>query len=76
MQVSDLFPPVIINLAEDRTFLGELGVGLVIKGVNTTPDVQPGEIRRQAAKLGMDTDDEGRPPVARSDGKIPHIKAR
>ena len=37
--------------------------GLVIPGVNTTPDVQPGEIKRQAAKLGFDLDPNGIPPV-------------
>ena len=27
------------------------GVGKIVKGVNTTPDVQPGETERQAKKL-------------------------
>ena len=47
------------------------GTGRVVKGVNTTPDVGPNEIPKQAAKFKMRTDRDGRPPVARSDGKIP-----
>jgi hypothetical protein len=47
------------------------GTGRVVKGVNTTPDVGPGEIPRQAAKFKMKTDIDGRPPIARPDGKIP-----
>ena len=31
--------------------LSEAGVGKIVKGVNTTPDVQPGETERQAKKL-------------------------
>jgi len=31
--------------------LNEAGVGKIVKGVNTTPDVQPGETERQAKKL-------------------------
>ena len=31
--------------------LEEAGVGKIVKGVNTTPDVQPGETERQAKKL-------------------------
>jgi hypothetical protein len=39
--------------AEDMKIseLTEAGVGKIVKGVNTTPDVQPGETERQAAKL-------------------------
>ena len=47
------------------------GTGRVVKGVNTTPDVGPNEITKQAAKFKMRTDRDGRPPVARSDGKVP-----
>lgn len=50
------------------------GVGLVVKGVNTTPDVHPGEIPRQARKFGNQVDQEGRPPVARTDGKIDEVE--
>ncbi len=31
--------------------ISEAGVGKIVKGVNTTPDVQPGETERQAKKL-------------------------
>lgn len=37
--------------------------GLVVKGVNTTPDVQPGEIARQAAKFGNKVTSDGVPPT-------------
>lgn len=37
--------------------------GKIVKGVNTTVDVQPGEIARQAAKFGNVVDANGLPPV-------------
>lgn len=37
--------------------------GRVVKGVNTTPDVGTGEIKRQAAKFGNEVDKDGRPPT-------------
>ncbi len=37
--------------------------GKIVKGVNTTVDVQPGEIARQAAKFGNAVDANGLPPV-------------
>lgn len=37
--------------------------GKIVKGVNTTVDVQPGEIARQAAKFGNTVDANGLPPV-------------
>lgn len=40
----------------------ECGVGRVVKGVNTTQDVGPGEIRTQAAKFGFDVTNDGVPP--------------
>jgi hypothetical protein len=43
--------------------LGECGgVGRVVRGVNTTVDVGPDEISRQAAKWGFDVDKDGIPP--------------
>jgi hypothetical protein len=45
-----------------RDIIKENG-GLVVPGVNTTPDVQPGEIARQAAKLGFKVDANGLPPI-------------
>ncbi len=37
--------------------------GKIVPGVNTTPDVQPGEIARQGAKMGFNLTPEGLPPV-------------
>lgn len=37
--------------------------GLIVSGVNTTPDVKPGEITRQGAKLGFELDSQGHPPL-------------
>jgi|APCry1669189733_1035249.scaffolds.fasta_scaffold21245_2 hypothetical protein len=45
------------------------GVGKIEKGINTTQDVLPGEIRRQAAKMGMTVSDDGVPPIASTNGK-------
>jgi len=44
------------------------GVGRVVKGVNTTVDVKPGEISRQAAKFGNKVDNMGIPPIANTNG--------
>lgn len=41
--------------------LGESGVGRIVKGVNTTVDVGPGEIRKQAAKFGNIVSNDGVP---------------
>lgn len=70
MKISDLFYQRTIAISEGVGLLGEAGVGRIVKGVNTTPDVGPGEIKRQAAKLGMTTDIDGRPPVASTNGKV------
>lgn len=40
-----------------------LEFGKIVKNVNTTVDVQPGEIRRQAAKFGNKLDKNGHPPT-------------
>jgi hypothetical protein len=37
--------------------------GKIVKGVNTTADVKPGETGRQAAKFGNQLDKNGRPPL-------------
>ena len=42
------------------------GVGKIIKGVNTTVDVKPGETQRQAAKFGNKVDANNRPPELHS----------
>ena len=39
------------------------GVGRIVKGVNTTPDVGPNEISKQAKKFGNTVDRDGRPPT-------------
>lgn len=39
------------------------GVGRIVKGVNTTVDVGPDEIKTQAAKFGNTVDKDGRPPT-------------
>ena len=70
MKISDLFNANNILISEGIGILGEAGVGRIVKGVNTTPDVGPGEIKRQAAKLGMTTDVDGRPPIASTNGKV------
>jgi hypothetical protein len=54
--------------------IDEAGVGKIIKGVNTTNDVHPGEIRRQSAKMGFKTTNDGIPPVASPSGKFNPIR--
>jgi PKD repeat protein len=49
--------------------LNEFGVGKIVKGVNTTPDVGVDEITKQAKKFGNHVDSTGHPPVNPS-GKI------
>jgi hypothetical protein len=78
MRICDLDHDRPIVLAESSGILRVLdeaaGVGKIVKGVNTTPDVQPGEIPRQAAKMRFKTSKDGVPPTARTDGKYPKIK--
>jgi hypothetical protein len=80
MKLSDLDNTRPITLKEGSTFLdllGEVaGVGKVVKGVNTTPDVKVGEIARQAAKMGFKTTSDGVPPVASTNGKFNQIKVK
>lgn len=56
------------------------GVGRIIANVNTTVDVGPGEIRRQAAKWGFDVTADGVPPLisasVRAAGRKPKGKGR
>jgi len=76
MRLADLETNYPIRLAEDQSsyaFFTEAGVGKIVKGVNTTPDVGADEIPRQAAKFKIKVTRDGYPPVARSDGKIPKI---
>lgn len=45
-------------------------VGRVVKGVNTTQDVDTDEIKKQAAKFGNKVDKDGKPKnTMRTDGK-------
>ena len=41
-------------------------VGRIVKGVNTTADVGPNEIKKQAAKFGNTVDKDGKPPTLSS----------
>jgi hypothetical protein len=52
----------LFNDVPRSTRLNEFG-GKVVKNVNTTCDVQPGEIARQAAKFGNIVSDQGLPPT-------------
>lgn len=45
------------------------GVGRVVPGVNMPKGMHPDEISRQAAKFGNRVDRDGRPPIARTDGR-------
>lgn len=47
----------------DQLVIEAGGVGKIVKGVNTTPDVGPNEIKKQAKKFGFKVDKDGRPPV-------------
>lgn len=45
-------------------------VGRIVKGVNTTQDVDTDEVKTQAAKFGNKVDKDGKPvKTLRSDGK-------
>jgi hypothetical protein len=39
------------------------GVGRIVKGVNTTPDVDVNQTSKEAAKFGFKVDKDGRPPL-------------
>lgn len=65
MKLSELFDDPVLETA---------GVGLVVSGVNTTPDVGPNEISKQARKWGWRVGTKGQAPKLRPDGKIPKVK--
>lgn len=44
--------------------------GRVVKNVNTTIDVKPGEIKRQAKKFGNTFDSDNRPPNIKHSIKV------
>jgi hypothetical protein len=50
--------------------LEESGVGLVVKGVNTTPDVGPNEITKQGKKFKFRIGKQGQVPKLRPDGRV------
>jgi len=51
-----------------ETIMNE-GVGIIVKGVNTTADVDENSTKREAAKLGLTVDKGGIPPLLRTNGK-------
>ena len=48
--------------------------GRIVKGVNTTVDVGPNEIKTQSAKFGNKVDKDGNPPSLRTNGKVTQEK--
>ena len=48
--------------------------GRIVKGVNTTVDVGPNEIKTQSAKFGNKVDKDGNPPSLRTNGKVTEEK--
>lgn len=57
-------------------FAESAGVGKIVKGVNTTNDVGPNEIQKQAAKFKMTVDANGNPPVANTNGELNEKRRR
>jgi hypothetical protein len=62
----------IIDLFEDKININDVinEDGRIVKGVNTTVDVGPDEIKTQSAKFGNRVDKDGLPPFLRTDGKV------
>ena len=58
MRLLDLMDDAALSIA-----ITEAGVGKIVKGVNTTPDVGVDEIPRQAAKFKIRVSRDGYPPV-------------
>lgn len=48
-----------------KEFIETAGVGIITKQ-NTTDDVKPGEITRQANKLGLELDKKGKPKLLKA----------
>lgn len=74
MRLNDLFKNHTIMLETQQGLREVAGVGLVVKGINTTPDVGVDEIPRQAAKFKIKVNRKGYPHVARTDGKSAFAK--
>lgn len=74
MKLNDLENTGPIIIEEGRSLvdlLGETaGVGKIVKGVNTTPDVGVNEIPKQAAKWGFKVSRTGVPPIVNTNGSI------
>ena len=62
----------LIELFENHPFVisEDGGVGRVVKGVNTTPDVGPNEIKKQAKKWGFNVSKDGFPPKIKTNGSL------
>ncbi len=58
------------EILDNDPILETSGVGLVIKGVNTTPDVGPDEISRQGKKFRFKIGRRGQVPKLNPNGRI------
>lgn len=56
--------------SDDHIVIETGGVGRVIPGVNTTVDVSPNEIQKQAKKWGFKVSKDGVPPKTKPNGKL------
>jgi hypothetical protein len=64
-----------LNMQDCKPLVQEVGgVGTVVKGVNTTADVGPREIQKQARKFLNKVTTGGVPPQTQSNGKFPSVK--
>lgn len=61
MKLFDLFGDDLLTLGED---------GRIVRGVNTTVDVDTDEIRKQSAKFGFDVTPGGVPPLMSKDSVV------
>lgn len=66
MKLDELFP-------YDQVMTETGGVGRVVPGVNTTADVGPNEIQKQAKKWGFKVSKDGLPPKAKPNGKLDEL---
>jgi hypothetical protein len=65
---NDITPPTQNRWSDNATIKGSNesvreGVGRIVKGVNTTPDVGVNQVSIEAAKFGSKVDKDGRPPT-------------
>lgn len=69
----DWWPDVTKDTDPKNTYYKETKMnedGRIVKGINTTVDVGPNEIKIQSAKFGNRVDKDGNPPSLRTDGKV------